>query len=71
MPDRAHAQIFFTTMFAITIIEITVPSQINGTDPIYSARQRIGYAVCHAFAWTALALGLNKLFWQLLCGGTA
>jgi hypothetical protein len=67
MPARATAQIFFATMFIISIIEITDPSVINGVKPRYSDRQRIGYAVLHSFAWTSLSLGISKLFVDVVC----
>jgi hypothetical protein len=67
-PDRAGIQIYFATMFIITIIELTTPSLIHNVNPKYSERQRIGYAVLHSFAWTSFSLGISQLFRMVVCG---
>ena len=68
IPGRAWAQIYFATMFIVSIIEITDPSRIHNAKPKYNDRQRVGYGALHSFAWTSLAFGISKLFLMLVCG---
>ena len=66
-PSKAWTQVYFVTMLAIGIIEITFPSHVHGVKPNYTDGQRIGFALLHSFAWTAFAFGIATLFVTFAC----
>jgi hypothetical protein len=67
MPERVGFAIFCAAMLIALVVEITAPSEIHGRTPTYTDRQRVGYGLLHAFAWTGFALGIEKLFVILVC----
>jgi hypothetical protein len=67
MPPGAGLGIFCFAMLMALIVEITIPSVVHGQIPTYTDRQRVGYGLLHAFAWTGFALGIEKLFLLLVC----
>jgi len=70
MPTRAAFEIYCATMLIALVVEITVPSRVHNQIPAYNDRQRLGYGVLHAWAWTCFAFGIEKLFVSLVCTAT-
>jgi inner membrane protein involved in colicin E2 resistance len=67
MSNRTGFEIFCATMFLITIVEITSPSKVLLETPTYTPRQRVGWGIFHAWAWTSFAFAIEKGFLSVVC----
>lgn len=61
-------EIFCAAMLLITIIEIVHPSKVHEQTPKYTERQRIGWGIFHAWAWTSFGLGIEHALVAFTCG---